>query len=102
MRGLIAYDTYFGNAGQVAAAIADELLAAGHEVRLINLHEEKADARALAAETDFVVVGGPTRMKHISRRARRFATHLDAKYWAGKQALVCDTYCPLLDLVAAE
>ena len=95
MRGLIAYDTYFGNGGQVAAVIAEELSAAGHEVRLLNLHERKADARVLAAETDFLVVGGPTRMKHISRRARRFVKHLDPKDWADKPALVYDTYGPL-------
>ena len=95
MKGLIAYDSYYGNGAQVAAAIADELRAAGHEVRLVNLHEEKVEARALAAETEFLVVGGPTRMKHISRRARGFAKDLDAKLWSGKPALVYDTYGPL-------
>jgi len=95
MRGLIAYDTYYGNGAQVAAAIADELRSAGHDVRLLNLHEEKADTRSLAAETDFLVLGGPTRMKHIGRRAKRFAKHLDAKDWANKPALVYDTYGPL-------
>ena len=95
MRGLIAYDSYFGNSAQVAAAIADELRAAGHEVRLVNLHREKVAVRTLAAETDFLVLGGPTRMKHMSRRARGFAKKLDAKAWAGKPALVYDTYGPL-------
>ncbi len=95
MRGLVAYDTYYGNGAQVAKVIADELRAAGHEVRLVNLHRQKVDARALATESDFVVLGGPTRMKHMSRRARGFAKKLDAKSWAGKSALVYDTYGPL-------
>jgi len=95
MKGLVAYDSYFGNGGQVAAAIADELRAAGHEVRLIDLHREKVKAGDLAAETEFLVLGGPTRMKHMSRRARGFAHKLDRRSWAGKPALVYDTYGPL-------
>ena len=95
MKGLVVFDSYFGNGAQVAAAIADEMRSAGHEARVINLHEEKADQRALAGEAGFLVLGGPTRMKHISRRARSFAKSLDAKGWSGRPALVFDTYGPL-------
>jgi len=95
VKGAIVYDSYYGNGTQVAAAIADELRAAGHEVRVVNLHKEKADQKALAGETDFLVVGGPTRMKHVSRRARGFAKDLAPKLWSGKPALVYDTYGPL-------
>jgi len=95
VKGTIVYDSYYGNGTQVAEAIADELRAAGHEVRVVNLHEEKADQKALAGESDFLVVGGPTRMKHVSRRARGFAKDLSAKLWSGKPALVYDTYGPL-------
>ena len=94
MKGLIAFDTYYGNGAQVAAAIADELRAAGHEVLLVNLHREKADKLSLA-ESKFLVLGGPTRMKHMSRRALSFAKNLDGKVWAGRPALVYDTYGPL-------
>jgi flavodoxin len=95
VKGTIAYDSYYGNGTQVAEAIAEELRAAGHDVRVINLHVEKADQKALAGETDFLVVGGPTRMKHISRRARGFAKDLSAKLWSGKPVLIYDTYGPL-------
>jgi len=95
MKGLIAYDSYFGNGTQVAAAIAEELRAAGHDVDLVDLHRDRATAFAVAPETEFLVLGGPTRMKHMSRRARSFAKRLDAKVWAGRPALVYDTYGPL-------
>ena len=95
MRGLIAYHSYFGNGAQVAQAIAEELRTAGHEVRVVDLHHERAHHRTLASENGFLVLGGPTRMKHISRRARSFAKHLDAREWAGRPALVYDTYGPL-------
>ena len=94
MNGLIAYDSYYGNGAQVAAAIAAELRAAGHEVSLLDLHHDKADRRLLS-ESGFLVLGGPTRMKHASRRAQAFAKRLDSKTWAGKPALVYHTYGPL-------
>ena len=94
MKGLIAYDTYYGNGAQVATAIAEELRTAGHQVDLLDLHREKADKRRLA-ESEFLVLGGPTRMKHMSRRALAFAKKLDATAWAGRPALVYDTYGPL-------
>jgi flavodoxin len=94
VKGLVAYDSYYGNGTQVAEAIAEELRAAGHEVVVVNLHSEKADKAALA-ESEFLVLGGPTRMKHMSRRALKFAKKLDAAAWAGKPALVYDTYGPL-------
>ena len=94
MKGLVAFDSYYGNGAQVAGAIAEELRRAGHEVVLLDLHHAKADKRTLA-ESEFLVLGGPTRMKHMSRRALGFAKRLDAQAWAGKPALVYDTYGPL-------
>jgi flavodoxin len=95
MRGLVVYDSYFGNGAQVADAITAELESAGHQVRTVNLQAVKPNQKALAPVTDFLVVGGPTRMKHISRRARTFAKDLDPQLWAGKPVLVYDTYGPL-------
>ena len=95
MKGLVAYDSYYGNGARVATVIADELEEAGHEVRLVALHDERVKPRDLAAETEFVVLGGPTRMKHMSRRARSFANKLGYASWGGKPALVYDTYGPL-------
>ena len=95
MNGLVAFDSYYGNGAQVADAIAEEVRAAGHTVRLVDLHSERVDFKVLAAESEFLVLGGPTRMKHISRRAKAFAKKLNAKAWAGRPALVYDTYGPL-------
>jgi flavodoxin len=94
VKGLIAYDSYYGNGAQVAAAIAEELRAAGHETIVVDLHREKVD-KAVLAESGFLVLGGPTRMKHMSRRALKFAKKLDTATWEGKRALVYDTYGPL-------
>jgi flavodoxin len=95
VKGVVAWDSYYGNTATVAATIADELRGAGHDVRLVDLHHERVSGPDLAADSGFLVLGGPTRMKHISRRARSFAKKLDARVWAGKPALVYDTYGPL-------
>ena len=94
MNGLVAYDSYHGNGERVATAIAEELRAAGHAVTLVALHRERAGKDVVAA-AEFLVLGGPTRMKHMSRRAAAFAKKLDAGAWAGRPALVYDTWGPL-------
>jgi flavorubredoxin len=94
MKGLVAFDSYHGNGAQVAGAVADELRAAGHDVTVIKLHREKPGRDVLTAAA-FLVLGGPTRMKHMSRRAMGFARKLDPKVWAARPALVYDTYGPL-------
>jgi flavodoxin len=96
MNGLIACDSYFGNTLQVAEALAEELRAAGHDVTVVNLHEQKLNARKpLAADAGFLGIGGPTRMAKMSRRARSFARKLDAAAVAGRPVFVFDTYGPL-------
>jgi len=94
MKGLVAFDSYHGNGALVAGAIADELRAVGHEVVLVALHREKPGKDDLDA-AEFLVLGGPTRMKHISRRAMSFAKRVDPGVWAARPALVYDTYGPL-------
>ena len=95
MNGLIACDSYFGNTLQVAEALAGELRAAGHDVTVVNLHEQKLDARKPpAADAGFFGIGGPTRMARMSRRTRSFAKKLNAAA-AGRPVFVFDTYGPL-------
>jgi flavodoxin len=94
MKGLVAFDSYHGNGAQVAGAIAEALRAAGHDVTEVPLHSRKPRKEELAA-AEFLVLGGPTRMKHISRRAMGLAKRLDAKSWRGRPALVYDTFGPL-------
>jgi flavodoxin len=94
MNGLIACDSYFGNTLQVAEALAEELRAAGHDVTVVNLHEQTLDARRPpAADAGFIGIGGPTRMASMSRRTRSFAKKLNAA--AGRPVFVFDTYGPL-------
>ncbi|MDH5362629.1 MAG: flavodoxin domain-containing protein, partial [Aigarchaeota archaeon] len=59
LKGVVLYDTTYGNTQRVAEAIADALSERGHEVGLYHIKE----AGRLSAEGyDFVVIGSPTKM----------------------------------------
>ena len=94
VRGLIAYDTYYGNGAQVAEAIADELRAAGHRAPPGEPAPGEDPCARRGRRDRLPSARGPTRISTIGGR-RAFARKLDAKVWAGKPALVYDTYGPL-------
>jgi flavodoxin len=96
MNGVIVCDSYYGNTVQVAEALAEGFREAGHDVTVVNLHSAKLDARKPpVVGADFIGVGGPTRMKNMSRRARSFARKLDPARLAGVRLFCFDTYGPL-------
>ena len=88
MRGVVAFDSVFGNTRQVAEAIRDELERAGHHAVLLNVRE----SREVPSEGDFVFVGSPTRFKKMTGRSKRLMRKLDAKTWASKPVFVFDTH----------
>ena len=96
MNGVIVYDSYYGNTGQVAEALAEEFRALGNVVTVVNLHKQKLDPRKPpVAGADFLGVGGPTRIKNMSRRARSFAKKLDPAQLGDIRILCFDTWGPL-------
>jgi len=96
MNGVIVCDSYFGNTMQVAEALAEGFRDSGHAVTVVNLHTGKIDPRRPpVAGADFLGVGGPTRMKNMSRRARGFARKLAPDKLAGARVFCFDTYGPL-------
>ena len=77
MNGVIVCDSYYGNALRVAETLGEEFRALGHDVTVVNLHQQKLDPRwPPVAGAGFLGVGGPTRMKNMSRRTRSFANKL--------------------------
>lgn len=88
MRGLVVYDSVYGNTEEVAKAIADEIKVLGHQAELWVLRErgipDKIDA-------DFIFVGSPTRMHNMTRRAKRLIKDLDPKNLGGRPISFFDT-----------
>lgn len=90
MKGAVVYDTVFGNTKLVAEAIAEQIRADGHSATTLNLRKEVPGP----VQADFIFVGGPTRIKKMTRRVRRFVKKLDKNEWSNKPVVAFDTYGP--------
>ena len=87
MKGVVAYDTYYGNTKAVAEAIVDQLKAEGHEAELKNVRED--DPKSM--QGDFMFVGSPIRMGSVTGKTKRFVKKLDAVAWKDKPIVVFTT-----------
>lgn len=68
MRSVVIYDSEYGNTRQIAEVVAAELRTTG-DVEVENVHEVDLGL-PLPADTDLLVVGGPTQIHGISSRLR--------------------------------
>ena len=93
MKGVVAFDSVYGNTRQVAEALKDELEKAGHTVVLLNVKE----TREVPSEGDFLFVGSPTRFGKMTSRSKRLVKKLDAESWRSKPIVVFDTHMPYPD-----
>jgi len=91
MKGIVAYDSVYGNTKKVAEAIAEEVKSEGHEVELISI-KEVGEGRV---EGDFMFVGSPTRVGRMTRGTKDFVERLDGEYWKSRPIVVFDTVGPL-------
>lgn len=91
MRGVVVYDSYYGNTKKVAEAIAEQIKSEGHEVDLRSLRE-KYDKQA---QGDFIFIGSPTRMGKMTRRAKGFVKKMDMESWKEKPVVTFDTIMPM-------
>ncbi len=86
MKGIVAFDSVYGNTKNVAEAMADEIRAQGHEVAIVNIGQTlKFDD-----DGDFILIGSPTRMKQMTFRTKRFVRKARKKY-AGKPGAAFET-----------
>lgn len=91
MKGIVAYDSYYGNTKLVAEAIVEQIKAEGHEAEL---RDVKGDASSPPLG-DFLFVGSPVRMGSVSRATKRFVKKLDVSSWKGKPVAVFTTVAPM-------
>jgi flavodoxin len=91
MKGVIVFDSVYGNTKQVAEAIAEQVRADGHSADIINLGETEATN----VEADFMFVGSPTRMGRPTKKAKAFVDELDVMYWKTRPIMFFDTVGPM-------
>lgn len=90
MRGLVAYDSVYGNTKQIAESIAEEIKAAGHEAQVMSVKDKLPELSGF----DFAFVGSPTRIANASRAAKRVVKKLASASWGSKPLCVFDTIMP--------
>ncbi len=91
MKGLVVYDTSYGNTKTIAETIAGTLKESGIEVALLYVKDVKKPS---ARDGDFLVLGSPTRFGTMSFAVRGFLGKVKSEDWTGKPFSAFDTENP--------
>jgi menaquinone-dependent protoporphyrinogen IX oxidase len=91
MKGMVVYDTSYGNTKSVAEAIAETLKESGMEVDLFYVKDVK---KLSAKEYDFLVLGSPTKFGTMSFTFKRFLGKVKGEEWVNKPFAAFDTENP--------
>jgi hypothetical protein len=87
MKGIVVYDSYYGNTKTVAEAIALELRERGHEAELRSVREKYP----APPQGDIMFLGSPVRMGSTTRRVKKYVQKLDKHVWKDKPLVVFTT-----------
>lgn len=91
MKGIVAFDSVHGSTKKVAEAMAEQIVAEGHEAQLIAVKDwSKGPLSA-----DFLFIGSPTRGGKMTNAAKEFIESLDVDYWRSKKVVTFTTVGPL-------
>jgi flavodoxin len=91
MKALILYRSYHGNTKQIADAIAKELATQDVESVVQDLRQKLPDLSGF----DFILIGSPTRMARVNRKAKQVLNQIRKKGVGEKPLAVFDTYGPV-------
>ena len=91
MKGIVVYDTSYGNTKTIAETIAETLKESGIEVDLFDVKNVK---KVSAKDYDFLVLGSPTRFGTMSFAIRGFLGKVKSEEWVNKLFIAFDTENP--------
>jgi len=91
MKGIVIYDTSYGNTRKIAETIAETLKESGIEVDTFYVKKVK---KLSAKDYSFLVLGSPTRYGTMSFTVKRFIGRVKSKEWASKPFAAFDTENP--------
>jgi len=77
MKGLVVYDSVYGNTKAVAEMIAAGIRSEGHEATVQSAKDDMPER----TDSDFVIIGSPTRMGRMTRASRSFIKGLNKSTW---------------------
>jgi menaquinone-dependent protoporphyrinogen IX oxidase len=91
MKGIVVYDTSYGNTKTIAETIAETLRESGMEVDLFHVKDVK---KLSARDYNFLVLGSPTRFGTMSFAIRGFLGKVKSEEWMNKPFAAFDTENP--------
>jgi menaquinone-dependent protoporphyrinogen IX oxidase len=91
MKGIVVYDTSYGNTKTIAETIAETLKGSGIEVDLFDVKNVK---KLNAENYNFLVLGSPTRFGTMSFAIRGFLGKVKSEEWVNKPFAAFDTENP--------
>ena len=91
MKALVLFRSYYGNTKQVAEVIAQQINALDHDATVQDLRHNLPDLNNI----DVIIIGAPTRMARVNRKALGVLKQLRKNDFAGKPIAVFDTYGPV-------
>ena len=91
MKGIVVYDTSYGNTKKIAETLAESLKESGVEVDLFYVKDVK---KLSTKDYDFLVFGSPTKFGTMSFTFKRFLGKVKSNEWADKPFAAFDTENP--------
>jgi flavodoxin len=91
LKALVLFRSYHGNTKQVAEGLAKELGTHGVDIVVQDLRRKLPDL----GDIDVILIGSPTRMARVNRKALRVLKRLQKRGFAEKPVAIFDTYGPI-------
>ena len=91
MKGIVIYDTSYGNTKRIAETIAETLKESGIEADLFYVKDVK---KLSAKDYNFLVLGSPTKFGTMSLAIRFFLGKVKSEEWMNKPFATFDTENP--------
>ena len=91
MKGIVIYDTSYGNTKIIAETIAETLKGSGMGADLFKVNEIK---KLSAKDYDFLVLGSPTKFGTMSFAIRSFLGKVNGEEWINRPFAAFDTENP--------
>jgi menaquinone-dependent protoporphyrinogen IX oxidase len=91
MRGIVVFDTSYGNTKKIAETIAETLRESGIDVDLFYVKDVK---KLSAKDYNFLVLGSPTKFGTMSFAVKGFLGKVKSEEWMNKPFAAFDTENP--------
>ena len=91
MKGIVVFDTSYGNTKTIAETISETLKGSGIEVDAFYVKDVK---KVSAKDYNFLVLGSPTKFGTMSFTVKRFLGKVKSKEWMNKPFAAFDTENP--------